>query len=110
MPSTRPSQPDGLLERALNPSAGASPAVVSLFLRLAPSQIEDISIAVSTSDENGLRESAHKLKGSCYAVGASKMAEICAALEPYPKDAARKVHLLRREFAAVVQALGRSVS
>jgi CheY-like chemotaxis protein/HPt (histidine-containing phosphotransfer) domain-containing protein len=82
-------------------SSRRSAKVIELFLRFGPTQIETIHSAVCARDKATVRASAHKLKGSCMAIGAMAMARICAALEPCPERALDLVSRLRAEFELV---------
>ena len=85
----------------LDPDVPVSPTVARLFLQHVPRQVEDIQEAVKNQDSEALKTRAHKLKGSCTAVGALRMTEICRALEPHPKNAAELVDSLRQEFKKI---------
>jgi two-component system, sensor histidine kinase and response regulator len=107
----RPEQLDAVLERWLGPVAApvAAPAsangsrnglidagrvrrfredypdiverLVALFADSTPPLLAQISDAIEASDDDAVRRLAHKLKGSCQNVGASRMAALCRALE-----------------------------
>ncbi len=89
--------PDAMLD----PDVVVSAAVARLFIQHVPRQIEDIRQAVADRDGPALKLHAHKLKGSCAAVGAVRMTELCGALEPHPPESAGLVADLRREFRKV---------
>jgi two-component system sensor histidine kinase/response regulator len=55
--------------------------LVALFADSTPPLLAQISDAVDASDDDAVRRLAHKLKGSCQNVGASRMAALCRALE-----------------------------
>ncbi len=65
----------------LDPNVRRSSAVAKVFLKHVPGQVESIGRAVAASDTDALRGAAHKLKGSCLAVGVPRMAALCARLE-----------------------------
>jgi CheY-like chemotaxis protein len=65
----------------LDASVRRSDAVAKVFLKHVPDQIATIGKALEAGDEAMLRGAAHKLKGSCLAVGVPRMAELCAQLE-----------------------------
>jgi two-component system, sensor histidine kinase and response regulator len=69
--------------RRMGGDAGAALTndLVSLFLRDTPVRIAAISSAVDAADPVALRGAAHALRGSTGALGAVRMAELCAALE-----------------------------
>jgi len=66
---------------ALDPSARRSQTVGRVFLKHVPAQLESIGKAIEAVDHAALKAAAHKLKGSCLAVGVPRMAELCAELE-----------------------------
>jgi signal transduction histidine kinase/DNA-binding NarL/FixJ family response regulator len=83
----------------LDPSVKRSPAVARVFLKYVPDQITSIGRAVEGSDTQALKAAAHKLKGSCLAVGVPRMAELCAELEEGKRDAAQAFAELKSVFA-----------
>lgn len=78
-----------------------SATVIQLFLRFVPKQIEAIAAAVGARDAHATRASAHKLKGSCMAIGAMTMARACASLELLPDNAPQLLARLADEFQRV---------
>jgi signal transduction histidine kinase/DNA-binding response OmpR family regulator len=82
---------------ALDPSVRRSATIVRVFLKHVPEQIETIVAAVQGQDDTSLKAAAHKLKGSCLAVGVPRMAELCALLERQLEP--KLVDELRAEFA-----------
>jgi two-component system, sensor histidine kinase and response regulator len=82
-----------------------SKTLISLFRKMVPDQIQAIERAVLQADREELKRAAHKLKGSCLAVGAIRMAPICANLEPMPGTAHELLAELKVEFEAVLAAL-----
>jgi CheY-like chemotaxis protein/HPt (histidine-containing phosphotransfer) domain-containing protein len=86
---------------ALAPDVKRSTKVSELFLRLVPGQIESIATAVSAKSAEDVRGQAHKLKGSCMAIGATSMAGVAASLEPFPENSPALIVRLRTEFAYV---------
>jgi CheY-like chemotaxis protein len=70
----------------LNPSVKRSDAVAKVFLKHVPDQLIAIGAAVRAVDATALKAAAHKLKGSCLAVGVPRMAELCAKLEEVEGD------------------------
>ncbi|MFW6050922.1 MAG: response regulator [Myxococcota bacterium] len=96
----------------LDPGTRRSAKVVGLFLEHVPVQVATIEKAVADRDPEALRASAHKLKGSSSAIGATRMAELCKRIqllaEASEVDAARaQLELLREEHEAVTAALRR---
>ncbi len=55
--------------------------LVALFADTTPPLIEQLSNAVHAGDDDAVRKLAHKLKGSCQNLGATRMATLCRALE-----------------------------
>src|SRR5690606_6606704 len=92
-------------EPHLHPGTRRSPAVATLFRRMIPDQLELLEQAISLRDAAEVKRLAHKLKGSCLALGARQMAALCAQLEPLPTDAQVRLVALRHEHQAVLEAL-----
>jgi CheY-like chemotaxis protein len=87
----------------LAPASLAPPpteGVRRLFLRSVPEQIAELEQALAGSDERQRAAAAHKLKGGCLAVGAARMASLCAELER-GRGGAELCAELRRELALV---------
>ncbi len=82
-----------------------SKAVMQLFLKLAPGQLEEVRKSVTLGNATDVKAHAHKLKGSCYAIGAQDMAKLCAELEPHPPESSRLLSLLGDEMVRVRGAL-----
>jgi len=95
---------------ALDPSVRRSDAVAKVFLKYVPDQIASIGTALETSDQACLKGAAHKLKGSCLAIGATRMAELCGMLEAGDGDAPAQLSELRRVFAQVERELAAQLS
>jgi CheY-like chemotaxis protein len=57
------------------------PATVEIFLRLAPVQAAAVRARAEAGDLEALEQAAHRLGGSCRAVGASQLAALCASIE-----------------------------
>jgi CheY-like chemotaxis protein/HPt (histidine-containing phosphotransfer) domain-containing protein len=55
--------------------------LVALFADTTPPLLEQLSNAVHTGDDEGVRRLAHKLKGSCQNLGATTMGALCRRLE-----------------------------
>jgi signal transduction histidine kinase/CheY-like chemotaxis protein/HPt (histidine-containing phosphotransfer) domain-containing protein len=90
---------------ALDPGTKRSKVVVGLFLKMVPDQIEELASAVTAEDPVKVKALAHKLKGSCLAIGARRMGSLCAALEPNPGESQELVVALREEHELVRAAL-----
>jgi CheY-like chemotaxis protein/HPt (histidine-containing phosphotransfer) domain-containing protein len=106
--STASSDPKGAPARtvederpALDPSVVRSVKVMQLFLKHVPPQLTGIEEAVKLSDEQLVKERAHKLKGGSHAVGALRMALLCERLECLPDDSFKLVEHLLAEYAEV---------
>jgi signal transduction histidine kinase/DNA-binding NarL/FixJ family response regulator len=84
---------------ALDPSLQRSPAVAKVFLKHVPGQIAAIGQALETDDLTTLKAAAHKLKGSCLAVGVPRMAELCGMLEEGHGDRPALLTELRAVFS-----------
>jgi CheY-like chemotaxis protein/HPt (histidine-containing phosphotransfer) domain-containing protein len=97
--------PRGASLPVLSAGVKRSSKVSTLFLDLVPGQLDEIGESIQTSNAELLKQRAHKLKGSCTAVGAKKMAELCAQLEPFPTNAAEVYDDLRATFDSVARAL-----
>jgi signal transduction histidine kinase/CheY-like chemotaxis protein/HPt (histidine-containing phosphotransfer) domain-containing protein len=66
---------------ALEQPGPLSPRIVRLFVDAAPDQVAQIREAMHTGQSDATRRAAHKLKGSCLAIGARRMAGACAHIE-----------------------------
>jgi HPt (histidine-containing phosphotransfer) domain-containing protein len=97
IPSGTMDESDG----ALAPNVARSQSVVRVFLEHVPGQVASIVQAASSSDAQALRLRAHKLKGSCLAVGVTRMAALCATLEADSNDAVQLAQQLEHEFSKV---------
>ncbi|HWA76688.1 MAG TPA: response regulator [Polyangiaceae bacterium] len=84
---------------ALDPALARSPATVRVFLKHVGNQWHAIETAAHANDMEALRRAAHKLKGSCLAVGIPRLASLCAELELNPTHAATLLEKLERELA-----------
>jgi HPt (histidine-containing phosphotransfer) domain-containing protein len=58
----------------LDEDSGLPPHLLRLFLRTTPPQVEQLAEACLSRDVDRARATAHKLKGSLYAAGASRLA------------------------------------
>jgi HPt (histidine-containing phosphotransfer) domain-containing protein len=85
----------------LDPNVRRSPAVARLFLKHVPEQIDTIGRAIAGQDAATLKGAAHKLKGSCLAVGIPRMAELCVKLEDGEAEQGPLFAELERVFEAV---------
>ncbi len=64
----------------LDDDAKLPPHLLELFLRVTPAQVEQLALACAARDVERARATAHKLKGSLYAAGASRLAADVEAL------------------------------
>ena len=93
--------------RALESDApGIVADVIATFLRDAPGKLARILAALSAGDAGSVEKSAHGLKGSAGAIGASRMASLCHVIEENSRqndlDACREpASALAEEFARV---------
>ncbi len=84
-----------------------SPRVVGLFLKLGPRQLQDI---LTAKDAEGIRVTAHTLKGSALSLGIPGLATLCGEVEVLGKDgnfeeARDKLSDLGRSFEVARRAL-----
>ncbi len=86
----------------LDPTHRRGASVVRAFMKHVPGQIERIKRAVAGGDSQDLAAAAHRLKGSCLAFGATRMTEVCAALEAGAADPAQLSRVLEVEFQKIV--------
>jgi two-component system sensor histidine kinase/response regulator len=84
-----------------NPEEKLSPAVLRAFLAHVPPQLLSIGDALEHDDPGRLKQAAHRLKGSCFAVGVSRMATLCVELESVPENRAALFAALSAEYGAV---------
>jgi two-component system, sensor histidine kinase and response regulator len=55
--------------------------LVDLFVDSTPPLLDDLRDALERDDGEAVRRAAHKLKGSCQNIGASRLAELAAGIE-----------------------------
>jgi len=98
---------DPAATEVLSSDARRSPKLIGLFLRQVPIEFANIEAALARDDRAAWKDVAHKLKGSCRAVGASRMAESCEKLERSPDvPTAQASHaLLSDQFLLVKELL-----
>jgi HPt (histidine-containing phosphotransfer) domain-containing protein len=78
--------------------------LVDLFLDSTPPLVEDLRGALAGGDGEAVRRAAHKLKGSCQNIGASRLAGLAGGIET-GETAAPDVDDLERVFEATGDAL-----
>ena len=84
--------------------------IIHRFLKETPQRLKDIREAVLEKNSEGLRRSAHQLKGSSGQFGAGQMAQLCLNLEEFGKagkfnEARSVVRALDTEFECVCNLL-----
>jgi len=62
------------------------PRLIEIFLETAPRDLEKARGAARSSQATDLAEAAHKLKGSCGNLGATRLRDICQRLEKVGRD------------------------
>jgi HPt (histidine-containing phosphotransfer) domain-containing protein len=102
--------PSSTVTAALDPEVRRSAKVARLFLEQLPRQLEALTVAARSANATELRAAAHKLKGSCFGVGATRLAAVCEAMEAQPANAVARLADLEREHAAVRAALEAELS
>jgi PAS domain S-box-containing protein len=65
--------------------------LLDLFLSSTPPLLDELRAAVDAGDDEALRRTAHKLKGSCQNIGATFMVTLCRSIETGDGDAAATV-------------------
>jgi signal transduction histidine kinase/DNA-binding response OmpR family regulator len=90
---------------ALDAEVARSPTVVRAFLKHVPGQLEELRRAVQASDAVRAAAAAHRLKGTCLAFGAGRMARLSAALEKMPEGSSTLCADLTAEFGIVAKAV-----
>jgi len=91
----------------LDPKGMRKPKFIEMFLKLVP---KDVSAIKAATQADALRASAHKLKGSAYALGLSRLAKTCEELERVGREgklelAAALVRKLETDLDATTRAL-----
>src|SRR5262245_14538567 len=74
-----PPQLEGLPD--LDPSLPRSKPVIELFLKTVPGLMNSLTDAMAQDDAKNTKLLAHKLKGNCLSLGASRMAAASSAIE-----------------------------
>jgi len=94
------------LQRAGTPSVLAK--VIGLYDTEAPALLSAMRRAVTAGDADGLHRAAHKLKSTSATLGATRLAELCRALEAEVRiedDAASRLEAIEAEYDRVRPAL-----
>ena len=90
--SAAPVAPANSQDHELPEQLEVSAAIIGLFLRLSPGQLNDLVEAVTARDSTRARDLAHKFKGGLYSISASALADRVEAL---------REQIAREEWAAV---------
>jgi HPt (histidine-containing phosphotransfer) domain-containing protein len=98
----------------LDEDAGLPPHLLRLFLRTTPAQIEQLIDACAARDVDRARAVAHKLKGSLFAAGASRLANSVEALRALLGSAdftggERQLRVVRDDFEGLRRELERQL-
>ncbi|HEX8463953.1 MAG TPA: Hpt domain-containing protein [Abditibacterium sp.] len=80
--------------------------LVRIFLAEAPQLIADLERAASAEDRVGLREIAHKMKGSCATMGVARLASLCRAIETAASDGDGDFTLISAHLARLAPEFG----
>jgi HPt (histidine-containing phosphotransfer) domain-containing protein len=88
--------------------------VAGLFLLDGASRIRAMREAAQAGDARGMGAAAHALKGSCAMLGATRLAQLCAALESaarqgWLEQARQQAPLIEAEYERVSAALAQLV-
>jgi CheY-like chemotaxis protein/HPt (histidine-containing phosphotransfer) domain-containing protein len=94
----------------LDPNVDRSPRLMELFIERVPETLRELDAAVHARHADDIRSKAHKLKGSCLALGAEAMAADAEALEHRAKageisDCDVRADRLRAQYTEVAAAL-----
>jgi signal transduction histidine kinase/CheY-like chemotaxis protein len=90
---------------ALQANVARTAGAVRAFLTHVPSELEALTEAVHSSDADRAQAIAHRLKATCLAFGAARMARLSAALEKLPVGAPTLCADLVEEFQVVERAV-----
>lgn len=94
------------LQRAGTPSVLAK--VIGLYDTEVPALLSAMRRAVTAGDADGLRRAAHKLKSTSATLGATRLTDLCRALEAEPRidaDTASRLEAIEAEYDHVRPAL-----
>jgi HPt (histidine-containing phosphotransfer) domain-containing protein len=98
----------------LDEDAGLPPHLLQLFVRTTPAQVEQLVLACQARNVEAARAAAHKLKGSLYAAGASRLAVQLEALRAQLGAAdfagsERQLRAVRDDFERLLRELERQL-
>ncbi len=82
-PSLLPPDPD---DAFLDPATSRSPRLIDIFLRMLPSHVDELKTEITRGSATEARAKAHKIKGSCLAIGAFRMARVAEKLQKLAED------------------------
>jgi HPt (histidine-containing phosphotransfer) domain-containing protein len=102
-------------DAALDPNVKRSRRTMELALSLLPETDERLRGAVHSDDAERVRAEAHRFKGSCLSIGATRLARRCLELErgaastevrhAFLADLAAELDALRAALRAAIEAL-----
>jgi two-component system, sensor histidine kinase and response regulator len=75
--------------------------MVTIFIREAPDHVHALERAIKDTDTDTIRRAAHKLKGSCQIMGASRLAAVCRRVE----EQARSGHAMHADDVSLQRLL-----
>jgi HPt (histidine-containing phosphotransfer) domain-containing protein len=84
--------------------------LVELFAESSPPLIGELRVAVESADAAAIGRSAHKLKGSCQNIGATRMADLCRTLEAGETDPLTTLAELEAAFSSTEAAIRQAVA
>lgn len=98
----------------LDEGASLPAHLLALFLRTTPPQVDQLVLACEARDVDRARMTAHKLKGSLYAVGASRLASDVESLRALLgagdfSESERQLQAVRDDFAGLRRELERQL-
>ena len=85
--------------------------LINMFFRTGNDSIRKLEVNIREGDAEAIISEAHKLKGSCRALGADSLARVCETIEITARDGFVEslspfVELARVKFAALRETLG----
>ncbi len=103
--------PEGLRELARDIKPERLALIVGVFLTDTRDRLSGLRVYLDMEDREGLRQTAHALKGSAANLGAARLAELCLQLETEVQrddlaSAREVVRLLEAEFRRVDREYG----
>lgn len=95
---------DDAAEATLEPNVKRSRRTMELALTLLPDSDERLRGALASDDAERVRSEAHRFKGSCLSIGATRIALRCHELEKEPTSMEMRAAFLR-ELSGELEAL-----